>query len=326
MKTTIVTSNSKIVSISFEIENDKEALIKLVIDKMKQLVKDELVQKAPMSGTNTNKKSYTATGMLTAKPITDEQAEAIEDERTSTPIIMKEEEVDDLIDKAEEQFFTENGVTENEAMAIAESHSEVIKEKLIEKAPAPLKKMIKEKVVVATMKKADKAVKAKAKPKAKKVAPPSDLETQPKDVIEQMKKNNGQSYLNRRGKVVQPVGEVAPPISAKDLAKEKVAEMEALNPEIDNSVQVPPPPVIEVVGDKTVEVPVIPNELEEIEFIEPTAPNPLRVRFDEVILRAHELGFTQKSIDAIKWEQNNTEVRIEGLERVIQQQEDKANK
>jgi len=278
MKVTTVMTDGILSKVSFETESISENIIDVIQDFLYQqektdteILKEEKVETpikkkkvakkkpievtAPIEG-SFKRPTYVATGNLTAKVITEEEIEVIEDS-FALPLI-----------------------TPQEAFEV----NEPLKEAIIEKAPAPLKPIIEEKVVVATMKKAENAVK---EPKVKIPLPPiSDVSLQPKDVIEQIKKNKGENYLNRRGVMV----------IVKDIPK------------------VAPPPVVEeVVVEEELPTLVMPEE----DITE------LKERFDEVIRKAVELGFPQKSIDAIKWEQNNTDLRISQLEKVIKDQEAK---
>lgn len=182
----------------------------------KEKVEEKPIEKAEMTPLPPPPTKNKAVGTLTAK-LSEQEIEAIEDSyarpepgmQPRTPqeafggpnLFAKEDDWeddqpdmymqndDDLFeDVPEEEEFYENP-TKNFIMEQAESKG------------IP-KKMIEEKVIFATVPKPEPII--------------SDMELQAKDPMEQMKKNNGENYLNRRGKLIIQEVEIIKESTLKD--------------------------------------------------------------------------------------------------------------
>jgi len=167
----------------------------------KEIVKEEPIRQAQMTPLPPPPTKNKLTGTLTAK-LSEEEIEAIEDSyarpepgmQPRTPqeafeapqLFAEEEDFEDCDDcgmqdnsdlfeeiPEEEEFF------ENETKNFVMEHAE---------SKGIPKKMVEEKVIFATV------------PKPMPIV--DDMELQAKDPMEQMKKNNGENYLNRRGKLI----------------------------------------------------------------------------------------------------------------------------
>lgn len=185
----------------------------------KEIVQKEPIRQAQIASTpppppTKNK----ATGTLTPKLLSQEEIDAIEDSfarpepdlRPRTPqeafevpqLFAEEKDFDDCDDCGmqddsdlyddvpEEVDYFEGNVEEEE---FYENPTKTFVMEQAESKGIP-KKMVEEKVIFATIPKAP---------------PIDDMELQAKDPMEQMKKNNGENYLNRRGKFIVQQAEVA---------------------------------------------------------------------------------------------------------------------
>lgn len=211
MKVTTVKSNGTLVKVSFETESVSENIIETIREfihdkdvssqnevkttkvvqtptKRKKVAKKEAIEPTDTLKGIIENRPHTVAGNLTAKPISELEREVIEESfaqpyRDIKPITPQEAfAVDAILDSQDEENLEGALKDLKEAKELFEA-----------KIPEPLKEIAKEKVTMVAP--------LPPKPEAPKPQPTAD-ELQPKDVIEQMKKTNGEDYLNRRGKLI----------------------------------------------------------------------------------------------------------------------------
>jgi PRTRC genetic system protein E len=214
-------------------EPKKEKVVSKVVKK--EIVKEEpvrIVQMVPLPPPPTKNK---AIGTLTAK-LSEEEIEAIEDSyarpepgmRPRTPaeafespqLFAEEEECDDCGMQNDDDLFDD--VPEEEAYFENETKNFILEQA---ESKGISKKMVEEKVIFATVAKPKEKVnlfldedieQGKSFPTIE-PKPIDDMELQAKDPMEQMKKNNGENYLNRKGKlIIQEVQDVMQEPTLKD--------------------------------------------------------------------------------------------------------------